>query len=159
MGTARWPLRPLAHSVSPLCALGMLSRHGPAAPPVPPRLRAGVCGMLDQRCSPALTPGDGNVILPGSLTPSVCNGYPSAHTAPLRAPQGGASAEILHHSRAQVPICIQSPFPWHRGDAPTASMHCWVISSPLLSVLSWSIPAHPILSQLPTHQAKRLRSF
>lgn len=73
--------------MSPLCALGMLSRHSPAAPPVPPRLRAGVCGMLDQRCSPALTPGDGNVILPGSLTPTVCNGYPSAHTAPLRAPQ------------------------------------------------------------------------
>lgn len=122
---------------------GDAHRHGPAAP----HPRAGVCGMLEQRCSAALAPGGWKHYFP------VDNGYPLLRASSRNpSPQPGPSP-------AQVSVCIQSPLPWQRGDALTASTHCWVSSSPLLSALSWSIPAHPMLSQLPTHQGERLRSF
>lgn len=98
----------------------------------------------------ALAPGGGNIIFPWIMGIPVLTPHCSEPRSSNPSPQPGPSP-------AQVSICIQSPFPWRRGDAPTASIHCWVSSSPLLSALSWSIPAHPMLSQLPTHQGEKLR--
>lgn len=147
-GTARCPLGSWARSVSPVCAPGMLSRAQGCA-----------LGCWTDLALQLWHQGDGNRILPGSPTPAGDDGYPLS-TVPWQqwdisrdpAPQPGPSpAQCLLY--CTKPISIQSPFP---GECS----HCLhALLGDLLSTLSCSIPAHPMLSQLPTHPGKRLGSF